>query len=151
VLLRKGAPDNLQSGLAIHLGCMAGEPVEAQNSMAGASVRAQGQVMELPPRVRILLSPAASRIVLLPPAPSPLQGAADRAIRAHTEDLDRQDPEIRAARAGKRERLRGSAKKKAAAAASDRFDALILHRADLPDNPGAGDLHERTIAGTDNM
>jgi hypothetical protein len=32
-----------QFGLAIHLGCMAGEPVEAQNNMAGASVRGQGE------------------------------------------------------------------------------------------------------------
>ena len=42
-------------------------------------------------------------------------------------------------------------KKEAAGAASNRFHALILHRADLPDNPGAGDLDERTIAGTDNV
>jgi hypothetical protein len=27
----------------------------------------------------------------------------------------------------------------------------VLHRADLPDDPGAGDHDERTIAGTDNM
>jgi hypothetical protein len=47
-LLRKGAPDDFQFGLAIHLGCMAGEPVEAQNNMSGALVRAQGQVMKLP-------------------------------------------------------------------------------------------------------
>ena len=35
----KARPDDFQFGLAIHLGCMAGEPVEAQNNMAGASVR----------------------------------------------------------------------------------------------------------------
>jgi len=42
-LLCKGAPDDFQFGLAIHLGCMEGEPVEAQNNMAGASVRGQGE------------------------------------------------------------------------------------------------------------
>ena len=47
-LLCKGAPDDFQFGLAIHLGCMAGEPVEAQNNMADASVPAHGQVMALP-------------------------------------------------------------------------------------------------------
>ena len=36
-------------------------------------------------------------------------------------------------------------------AASDLFNELVLHWAKLPDNPGAGDLDERTIAGTDNM
>ena len=48
-LLCKGAPDDFQFGLAIHLGCVAGEPVEAQNNMAGASVRGQERVMELLP------------------------------------------------------------------------------------------------------
>src|SRR5438067_13751165 len=45
--------DDFQFGLAIHLGCMAGEPVEAQNNMADASVPAHGQVMALPPRLRL--------------------------------------------------------------------------------------------------
>jgi hypothetical protein len=35
-LLRKGAPDDFQFGFAIHLDCMAGDPVDAQNNMAGA-------------------------------------------------------------------------------------------------------------------
>jgi hypothetical protein len=32
----------------IHLGCMAGEPVDAQNNMTGASFRGQERVVELP-------------------------------------------------------------------------------------------------------
>jgi hypothetical protein len=43
-LLCKGAPDDFQFGLAIHLGCMAGEPVDAQNNMAGASVHLRSPV-----------------------------------------------------------------------------------------------------------
>ena len=50
-LLCKGAPDDFQFGLAIHLGCMAGEPVEAQNNMAGASVRGQGEGHGAAPRL----------------------------------------------------------------------------------------------------
>jgi hypothetical protein len=45
----KGPPDDFQFGLAIHLGCMAGESVEAQNNMIGASFPGQERVMELPP------------------------------------------------------------------------------------------------------
>ena len=42
-------------------------------------------------------------------------------------------------------------KKEAAGAASDRFNELVLHWAKLPDNARAGDLDERTIAGTDDV
>ena len=43
-LLRKGAPDDFQFGLVIHLGCMAGEPIEAQNNMTGPSFLEQETV-----------------------------------------------------------------------------------------------------------
>ena len=46
-LLRKGASDNFQFGLAIHLGCMASEPAKAQNNMAGASVPGKERVIAL--------------------------------------------------------------------------------------------------------
>ncbi len=42
---------------------------------------------------------------LLPPAHGPLQGAARRRVRAAAQDLDREDPEIRAARAGEGRRV----------------------------------------------
>ena len=39
--------------LAIHLGRMAGEPVEAQNNMAGASVRGRGEGHRAPPGLQL--------------------------------------------------------------------------------------------------
>src|SRR5437868_6525523 len=42
---------------------------------------------------------------ILPRAPRPLQGTEDRRLRTIAQDLDRKDPEIRAAGAGKDARL----------------------------------------------
>jgi hypothetical protein len=51
-LLCKGAPDDFQFGLALHLGCMSREPVEAQNKRPARRFAGK-EVMELAPALRL--------------------------------------------------------------------------------------------------